>query len=264
MFLSSKCFALLWSFPPETVLHVSTEYSRIREARSLSGPNVSLFQQDPNLSWAKYESLMQADLYRVAGEHGGGKGREKGWKRRGEMEREGKRGDKKGKLFEKGKREKKGENKKDKKFKKGEKRKKRRREGERGKTWKNKNRKKGRKKVQKNRAKNLYGLTRRRETLSNSDHAPGLEKKKHWTDWPQTRGVCLRTTTCPMGRPARQATPWDRLVAASTLCPTAAAPHACRDTTPRNTAFWQPVLAGERIPFVDNLQENTTTKQNAV
>ena len=39
--------ALLWAFPPDIALHVSTGQSRIYEAHSLSGPNVSLFQQDP-------------------------------------------------------------------------------------------------------------------------------------------------------------------------------------------------------------------------
>ena len=39
--------ALLWAFPPHTALHVSTGQSRIHEAHSFSGPNVSLFQQDP-------------------------------------------------------------------------------------------------------------------------------------------------------------------------------------------------------------------------
>ena len=39
--------ALLWAFLPETALHVSKGPSRNHEARSFSGPNVSLFQQDP-------------------------------------------------------------------------------------------------------------------------------------------------------------------------------------------------------------------------
>ena len=39
--------ALLWAFPPGIALHVSTGQSRIREAHSFSGPNVSLFLQDP-------------------------------------------------------------------------------------------------------------------------------------------------------------------------------------------------------------------------
>ena len=46
MFLSSisqRCFR---AFPPDNVLHVSTGQSRIHEARSSSGPNVSLFQPD--------------------------------------------------------------------------------------------------------------------------------------------------------------------------------------------------------------------------
>ena len=39
--------ALLWAFLPDTALHVSTGQSRNHEARSYSGPKVSLFQQDP-------------------------------------------------------------------------------------------------------------------------------------------------------------------------------------------------------------------------
>ena len=61
---------LLWAFPPDTALHASTGQSRIHEARSFSGPDVSLFQQDPIcLAWARYESLMQASLHRVASSH---------------------------------------------------------------------------------------------------------------------------------------------------------------------------------------------------
>ena len=47
LFLSSKISVLLWAFPPATALHVSVKQNRIHEARSFSGPNVSLFQHDP-------------------------------------------------------------------------------------------------------------------------------------------------------------------------------------------------------------------------
>ena len=40
--------ALLWAFPPDTALHVSMGQSRIHEARSFSGLNVSQSQQDPS------------------------------------------------------------------------------------------------------------------------------------------------------------------------------------------------------------------------
>ena len=48
----STCFCLrnlsaALGLPPDIALHVSTGRSRIPEARSFSGPNVSLFQQDP-------------------------------------------------------------------------------------------------------------------------------------------------------------------------------------------------------------------------
>ena len=39
--------ALLWAFLPDIARHTLTGQSRIREAHSFSGPNVSLFQQDP-------------------------------------------------------------------------------------------------------------------------------------------------------------------------------------------------------------------------
>ena len=47
-------------------LHVSTGQSRIHEADSLSGPNFFAISARSSLSWAKYESLIQADLYLVA------------------------------------------------------------------------------------------------------------------------------------------------------------------------------------------------------
>ena len=50
-------------FPPDIALHFSMGQRRIHEARSFSGPNVSLFQQNPI---CMYESLLQADLYLVA------------------------------------------------------------------------------------------------------------------------------------------------------------------------------------------------------
>ena len=37
----------LLGFPQDTALHVATGQGRIHEARSFSGPNVSLFQHDP-------------------------------------------------------------------------------------------------------------------------------------------------------------------------------------------------------------------------
>ena len=46
MFLSSKSERRFGVFPPDTVLHVAMGSSQIFEARSSSGPNVSLFQPD--------------------------------------------------------------------------------------------------------------------------------------------------------------------------------------------------------------------------
>ena len=47
MFSIIDISALLWAFPPNIALHVSTGQSRIHEAHSFSGPSVSLFEQDP-------------------------------------------------------------------------------------------------------------------------------------------------------------------------------------------------------------------------
>ena len=58
--------ALLWAFPPDIALHVSTGQIRIREAHSFSWAKCFAVSARSNLSWAKYESLMQADLYRVS------------------------------------------------------------------------------------------------------------------------------------------------------------------------------------------------------
>ena len=44
------------------MLHASVEHSQILPVSSLSGPNAAR----SNLSWAKEEILMQADLYRVS------------------------------------------------------------------------------------------------------------------------------------------------------------------------------------------------------
>ena len=63
MFLSSKSAALGF---PTRYRAVSMGESGIHEARSSSGPNVSLFRPDLICLGPKYESLMQADLYRVA------------------------------------------------------------------------------------------------------------------------------------------------------------------------------------------------------
>ena len=66
MFLSFDISALLWAFPPDIALHVSTGRSRIHEAHSFSGPKCFAVSARSDLSWTKNDSLIQADLYRVA------------------------------------------------------------------------------------------------------------------------------------------------------------------------------------------------------
>ena len=89
------------------------------------------------------------------------------------------------------------------------------------------------------------GLAHRRETLSNSDQAPGLAN--HWADRPQKRGSPLQRFL------AQRALHW-------AWCPTAAAPFAGNGlsrhhTTVENTTFRLRVLARQGDPSVINSQD---------
>ena len=66
MFLSSKSQRRFGLSQPDIALHVTMGQSRIHEAPSFSGPNVSRFLQDQIFLGPKNESLTQADLYFVA------------------------------------------------------------------------------------------------------------------------------------------------------------------------------------------------------
>ena len=56
----------LWVSQPDIALHVSAESGRIFAGHSFSGPTSSRYLQGPICRGLNYESLMHADLYRVA------------------------------------------------------------------------------------------------------------------------------------------------------------------------------------------------------